>query len=468
MDEKKFDIKKLLYPALIVLLVIMFVGGVIIGAVTILANEGSRERYTAAESVSPYPETGEELIALVNDYIENAVSSKPLTAMEYGCSLDSDSFICESENSSVKTVFEKSADSISSLIKDKYYTSHESEINAANTEYFDDISSFVKAINLDASDITEYKIDYEYGWCSACETEFEIFEEFGNCPNCNSEGTLSNRMRDNYSVTINIKPDSSALSSNSFACGEFSQEAYDEAAEGFCKVEDYSGEIKELIIYAEMSRLKNEIYSIEFKTVSNEICDVAFDENYSYLANDKLSFDKNEWIKFSFTYPSLSLSANEMVLEPKGTDNLVATLTCDDPASYKASWSSDNPDMVSVDDEGYLKAGKETGEATITATFEFGGNTYTDTCLVKVAVSAEKVDLNKGKLKLSVGDTYTLEAEVSPSDTTDKSVDWFSEDESIAKVDENGVVTAVSKGTTTVYILTTDGDFYSSCEVEVK
>ena len=47
-------------------------------------------------------------------------------------------------------------------------------------------------------------------------------------------------------------------------------------------------------------------------------------------------------------------------------------------------------------------------------------------------------------------------------------VTWSSEDESIATVDElEGIVTAVSPGTTTIYVLADDAEHMASCEVTV-
>ena len=53
-------------------------------------------------------------------------------------------------------------------------------------------------------------------------------------------------------------------------------------------------------------------------------------------------------------------------------------------------------------------------------------------------------------------------------ESTIQTVKWYSEDESIAAVDADGVVTAVAAGTVIVYALSDDGYFRSTCEVTVE
>lgn len=63
------------------------------------------------------------------------------------------------------------------------------------------------------------------------------------------------------------------------------------------------------------------------------------------------------------------------------------------------------------------------------------------------------------------GDTEILTATVKPDKATDKTVSWSSSDSSIASVDENGKVTAIKKGKTT--ITAKAGEKTASCSVSV-
>ena len=77
------------------------------------------------------------------------------------------------------------------------------------------------------------------------------------------------------------------------------------------------------------------------------------------------------------------------------------------------------------------------------------------------------VSLNKTSLSMTVGDTQTLTATVTPSNATDKSVTWSSSNTSVATVSSSGVVTAKAAGSATITVTTNDGSKTASCSVVV-
>lgn len=81
-------------------------------------------------------------------------------------------------------------------------------------------------------------------------------------------------------------------------------------------------------------------------------------------------------------------------------------------------------------------------------------------------ISVESVTLDKTTLSINEGSSYTLTATITPSDATNKSLIWTSDNESVATV-SNGKVTAVSEGTATITVTTVDGDYSDTCEVNV-
>jgi len=83
-------------------------------------------------------------------------------------------------------------------------------------------------------------------------------------------------------------------------------------------------------------------------------------------------------------------------------------------------------------------------------------------------VDVTGVSLNKTTTTLTVGNTETLTATVTPDDASDKSVTWSSDKTSVATVDPNGLVTAVGAGTANITVTTTDGSKTASCAVTVN
>ncbi|MBR4527355.1 MAG: Ig domain-containing protein [Bacteroidaceae bacterium] len=82
-------------------------------------------------------------------------------------------------------------------------------------------------------------------------------------------------------------------------------------------------------------------------------------------------------------------------------------------------------------------------------------------------VKVESITLSQTSLDLTVDGTETIVATVLPENAHQK-VAWSSSDETVATVDENGLVTAVAIGTTTVICSATDGsEVTASCEVTV-
>ena len=142
------------------------------------------------------------------------------------------------------------------------------------------------------------------------------------------------------------------------------------------------------------------------------------------------------------------------------TAQLEVTVEPED-ATANLTWTSSNPEIVTVDDSGML-TGVAPGEAVITAV----SDDISGTLAVKVyAIEATSVTFNKSSLSMKVGESETLVANVEPEDTTDKTIVWSSNDDSVATVDQYGVVTAVSVGHAA--ITATCGTVSAVCPVDI-
>lgn len=84
------------------------------------------------------------------------------------------------------------------------------------------------------------------------------------------------------------------------------------------------------------------------------------------------------------------------------------------------------------------------------------------------SVPVTEVSLDKVGIGLVVGESKTLIATVLPATATEKGVSWKSDDETIATVDKDGLVTGVKAGQTKIIVTSDDGGFTDECGVAVS
>lgn len=83
-------------------------------------------------------------------------------------------------------------------------------------------------------------------------------------------------------------------------------------------------------------------------------------------------------------------------------------------------------------------------------------------------VAVISVSLSPTSAALNVGGTQQLTPTVLPSNATNKSVNYSSNNTSVATVNTSGLITAVANGTATITVTTVDGSKTSSCAVTVS
>ena len=145
---------------------------------------------------------------------------------------------------------------------------------------------------------------------------------------------------------------------------------------------------------------------------------------------------------------------------------LSATVSPAEAGVQGMEWSSDNTDVVTVDQTGTMMA-QDNGKATITVRTKEHGKTAT--CEVTVAQWVRSISLDNRRLQIEIGGEATLSvASFSPDNAFDTSVTWSSSDDAIASVDNSGKVTAKAIGNATIKATAKDGSGTSaSCPVEV-
>ena len=157
---------------------------------------------------------------------------------------------------------------------------------------------------------------------------------------------------------------------------------------------------------------------------------------------------------------SISLDKTEIDLTVPEEETVNVIYNPENTTQKEIAWETSNKNVATVEstEDGVAtikSVGK--GTATITATAENGA---TAECTVNVTklVPIESVKLNKEELALDRGSSEQLIATAMPTDTTDDTtIKWTSSKEEVAKVAQDGTVTAVDKGTAIITATSTNG-----------
>lgn len=175
----------------------------------------------------------------------------------------------------------------------------------------------------------------------------------------------------------------------------------------------------------------------------------------------------------SIAVDGIAISDTSATLYKGSWKQLSAVITPSGAADPAVTWSSSNTAVATVDSTGKVTAvgiptGEDYGEAIITA--QSSNASVFATCTIKVlsSVLITSLTLNKSELALNVGDEETLTVTGSPSNATNKTLEWKSSNPEVASV-SSGKVIAASKGTAVITATATDGSGkYVSCVVTVN
>ncbi len=494
--KKKIDRSRIILIFVIVFLCAVFAVGFAWGLSGVLAMEGAYPPAENEASVIDIPDNAQKAVECLETSFAKVKNSDSGFDIDRIYAVPESSIVTDGSavmNESARRILPKLAESLN--------YAHMS-VDMGNNE---SVLGFVTNPELKTDEVTDfYSGNISYA-CSECGTALSYYAE--KCPNCGNEKTetvadsyiyyicpscgeerdtpadscekcgstqsYSEKYGDEYNLTFEVKNDDDALLYRLFKNN--TDERIIETVNTETEKTDFAMSIKSIntqcrkayVSYG-INRLTENISYIKFVRQSDVTLVVSFDGELESLGEKTVSFVIIEEYKAAFKWAAIELSDTEIAVEPKGSGNLLATLTCNDATKCEVKWTSSDENILTVDSEGYYKAGKTQGSAVITASFVFNGKTYTDSCVVNVRYSVESSKMSKRKLTLKVGESEKLSVKISPSNATIKTVKWYSTDENIVSADDEGNIKALSKGTATVYTLTDDGYYKSSCEVSVE
>ena len=167
--------------------------------------------------------------------------------------------------------------------------------------------------------------------------------------------------------------------------------------------------------------------------------------------------------------PVTGINLNATTVESSmaiGQYQLVATiLPLGEGVNRNVTWSSSDPSVATVDENGLVKYVKP-GYCTIVAKTEDGA--YIATCNFFISIPVESIKLDYTDEIMSIGGSLRITAEVLPLEASNRTVSWESSNTNVCMVDSNGLVTAVGTGNATILCKSLDGGATAMCNIYVK
>ncbi len=162
----------------------------------------------------------------------------------------------------------------------------------------------------------------------------------------------------------------------------------------------------------------------------------------------------------------VTLSEASHELTEGETFTLTASVIPSNATNKKYTYTSSNSTVARVNDKGVVTACSG-GSVLITVTTEDGG--FTRSCYVTVKakpVAVTGISLNQKTVTMAETESLKLYATVLPENAANQNITWASSDSSIVKV-ENGTITALKAGNSTITVKTEEGGFTDTCKVTV-
>ena len=145
---------------------------------------------------------------------------------------------------------------------------------------------------------------------------------------------------------------------------------------------------------------------------------------------------------------------------------LTATVNPSNATNKNVTWASSNTSVATV--SGGRVTALKAGTATISVTTEDGGKTATCEVTVNAKIyPVTGVSLNKTTAEIIVGNKLQLKATVNPSNATNKTVTWMSNNTSVVTVNSSGEVSSLMPGLANVVVTTEDGKYTAICKITV-
>ena len=164
----------------------------------------------------------------------------------------------------------------------------------------------------------------------------------------------------------------------------------------------------------------------------------------------------------------IELSETKLNILVQNTAQLTYVISPDYTTNKDVLWSSNRPEIASVDQNGVVTAHKR-GTATITVACQDGSGKAAK-ATINVIQPLYGMSLEKDEIRVGLGETGSLNAILDPLDASNSKVRWYSSDSNIAQVSGSSIkasVTGIAWGDAEITAVTDEGEYTDTAIVHV-
>ncbi len=160
----------------------------------------------------------------------------------------------------------------------------------------------------------------------------------------------------------------------------------------------------------------------------------------------------------------INLSASNTTMKKGDSQKLNVEIYPEDAKNHEIEFTSSNTKVLTVDNSGTVLA---VGNGTAKITAKAKENSVSSSLEIQVYTPVTDLELNVEQLTIQEGDSFIIIPSIYPIDASNKNVKYSVENQTIAQVSSDGKITGKSQGTTTITVITEDGNITKTITVNV-
>ena len=161
----------------------------------------------------------------------------------------------------------------------------------------------------------------------------------------------------------------------------------------------------------------------------------------------------------------IEISIDNTTLQKGEQKKLSVTISPQEASDHEVSYSSSNPQVATVDENGNITA-LTSGSTVITVKAK--ENNVQAQIEIFVYSKVTGITLDQSEIYMQVGDSFKINANIEPEDANNKNILYKSSSEETAQIDTNGYITAKQKGETTITAMSEENqEIKKECKVIV-